>query len=385
MNYTSIMQTKTNKRPLPKGWKWSKLSEVCNIIMGQSPPGNTYRKTPDGLPFFQGKADFGLRHPIARVWCIEPTRIAEQGDILLSVRAPVGPTNVADIECCIGRGLAAIQPKEQADKEFILLALKYREDILAGLGSGSTFEAIRKEDLFNLEIPIPPLDEQRRIASWLNEKLAAVESARKAAEEQLQLTSNLIKSYLIESLSGSLHRLQLKDGFIEVKQGIGKTWYQYPVLGTTRNGVAPAKEKVGKQPERYKLVGPGTIFYNPMRINIGLIGMLDEGDAPGITSPDYVVMNAVKDVIHSRWFYYWLRSPYGEEFIKTYARGAVRERMMFTRLAPAYLEVPTYEVQSEVAEKLFYMKQLRAKIESQLAEINRLPASLLREAFVGEI
>ena len=379
------MQTKTNKRPLPKGWKWSKLSEVCNIIMGQSPPGNTYRKTPDGLPFFQGKADFGLRHPIARVWCIEPTRIAEQGDILLSVRAPVGPTNVADIECCIGRGLAAIQPKEQADKEFILLALKYREDILAGLGSGSTFEAIRKEDLFNLEIPIPPLDEQRRIASWLNEKLAAVESARKAAEEQLQLTSNLIKSYLIESLSGSLHRLQLKDGFIEVKQGIGKTWYQYPVLGTTRNGVAPAKEKVGKQPERYKLVGPGTIFYNPMRINIGLIGMLDEGDAPGITSPDYVVMNAVKDVIHSRWFYYWLRSPYGEEFIKTYARGAVRERMMFTRLAPAYLEVPTYEVQSEVAEKLFYMKQLRAKIESQLAEINRLPASLLREAFVGEI
>jgi type I restriction enzyme S subunit len=385
MNYTSIMQTKTNKRPLPKGWKWSKLSEVCNIIMGQSPPGNTYRKTPDGLPFFQGKADFGLRHPIARVWCIEPTRIAEQGDILLSVRAPVGPTNVADIECCIGRGLAAIQPKEQADKEFILLALKYREDILAGLGSGSTFEAIRKEDLFNLEIPIPPLDEQRRIASWLNEKLAAVESARKAAEEQLQLTSNLIKSYLIESLSGSLHRLQLKDGFIEVKQGIGKTWYQYPVLGTTRNGVAPAKEKVGKQPERYKLVGPGTIFYNPMRINIGSIGMLDEGDAPGITSPDYVVMNAVKDVIHSRWFYYWLRSPYGEEFIKTYARGAVRERMMFTRLAPAYLEVPTYEVQSEVAEKLFYMKQLRAKIESQLAEINRLPASLLREAFVGEI
>lgn len=379
------MQTKTNKRPLPKGWKWSKLSEVCNIIMGQSPPGNTYRKTPDGLPFFQGKADFGLRHPIARVWCIEPTRIAEQGDILLSVRAPVGPTNVADIECCIGRGLAAIQPKEQADKEFILLALKYREDILAGLGSGSTFEAIRKEDLFNLEIPIPPLDEQRRIASWLNEKLAAVESARKAAEEQLQLTSNLIKSYLIESLSGSLHRLQLKDGFIEVKQGIGKTWYQYPVLGTTRNGVAPAKEKVGKQPERYKLVGPGTIFYNPMRINIGSIGMLDEGDAPGITSPDYVVMNAVKDVIHSRWFYYWLRSPYGEEFIKTYARGAVRERMMFTRLAPAYLEVPTYEVQSEVAEKLFYMKQLRAKIESQLAEINRLPASLLREAFVGEI
>lgn len=121
-----------------------------------------------------------------------------------------------------------------------------------------------------------------------------------------------------------------------------------------------------------------------MRINIGSIAMLDEGDTPGITSPDYVVMNSVKDVIHPRWFYYWLRSPYGEDFIKTYARGAVRERMMFTRLAPAYLEVPSYKVQAHVAEKLLSIKQLQSFIESQLAEINRLPASLLREAFAGE-
>jgi type I restriction enzyme, S subunit len=120
-----------------------------------------------------------------------------------------------------------------------------------------------------------------------------------------------------------------------------------------------------------------------MRINIGSIGMLDDGDIPGITSPDYVVMNSVKGVIHPRWFYYWFRSPYGEDFIKTYARGAVRERMMFTRLAPAYLEVPSYEVQFEIAEKLFYVKKLKAKIESQLAEINLLPASILREGFTG--
>ena len=123
----------------------------------------------------------------------------------------------------------------------------------------------------------------------------------------------------------------LGDCLIEVAQGVGPDWHKYRVLGATRDGVAPAKEPVGKSPERYKLVMPGTIFYNPMRIMIGSIAMLDDGDTPGVTSPDYVVLRAREGVLHPRWFYYWLRSRSGEELIKTLARGAVRERMMCRR------------------------------------------------------
>jgi hypothetical protein len=79
---------------LPEGWKWKRLGQIASVISGQSPPGDTYRKTQEGLPFFQGKADFGQRYPVATSWCIEPKKIAHQGDILISVRAPVGPTNV---------------------------------------------------------------------------------------------------------------------------------------------------------------------------------------------------------------------------------------------------------------------------------------------------
>jgi len=115
------------------------------------------------------------------------------------------------------------------------------------------------------------------------------------------------------------------------------------MVGATRGGLAPAKEGIGKNPERYKLVEPGTIFYNPMRILLGSIALLDEGHPPGITSPDYVAFRTRSGMVHPRWFYYWLRSEDGEAFIRTLARGAVRERMLFRRLAEAEIEMPAYD------------------------------------------
>jgi len=85
----------------PKGWKWVKLGKVCKVIMGQSPPSKTYNMERKGLPFFQGKADFGELYPTPRVWCSSPQKIAQPGDILISVRVPVGPTNLANVTCCI--------------------------------------------------------------------------------------------------------------------------------------------------------------------------------------------------------------------------------------------------------------------------------------------
>lgn len=188
----------TEERRLPEGWKWVTLGKACEVIAGQSPPGETYRKSPEGLPFFQGKTDFGLRHPIARTWCVSPVKIAISNDILISVRAPVGPTNVADVKCCIGRGLAAIRCGSLSDFDYILWTLKFYESHLARLGSGSTFSAINRSDLENLNIPLPPLPEQKRIAAILNEYMAAVEKARAAAEARLEAAKALRSAYLRE-------------------------------------------------------------------------------------------------------------------------------------------------------------------------------------------
>ena len=101
-----------NNDELPEGWIIKKLDDACNIIMGQSPPGNTYNKDKSGLPFFQGKAEFGVRYPTVVKWCSKPKKVAYKNDVLISVRAPVGPTNIASSDCCIGRGLAVIRPLE---------------------------------------------------------------------------------------------------------------------------------------------------------------------------------------------------------------------------------------------------------------------------------
>ncbi len=201
---TTLDAVISKKRLLPDGWRWAKLGNVCEIIAGQSPPGSTYRKSPEGLPFFQGKADFGDPHPIARVWCIAPNKIALPGDILISVRAPVGPTNIADVECCIGRGLAAIRCGDTVDRDILLAALRHLEANLAQQGSGSTFNAISRHDLEELLIPLPPLAEQKRIASILNEQMAAVDKARAAAEEELNTINALPAALLRQAFNGAL-------------------------------------------------------------------------------------------------------------------------------------------------------------------------------------
>ena len=96
-------------------WREVHLGDVAEIVMGQSPPGSTYNESGDGLPFFQGVKDFGYRNPTPRVFCSRPSRVAQLGDILFSVRAPIGRVNIADRECTIGRGLSIIQPRDKAD------------------------------------------------------------------------------------------------------------------------------------------------------------------------------------------------------------------------------------------------------------------------------
>ena len=160
--------------------------------MGQSPPSSTYRSTPEGVPFFQGKADFGALHPTPQVWCVEPLKMAEPGDVLMSVRAPVGPTNVAAAACCIGRGLAALRPGSRMIRPFLLHTLRAAEARIAADGTGTTFKSISGKRLRAIEIPLPSLDEQRHIA----ETMSHIQRLRDSAALQLALVDDLHRSQL---------------------------------------------------------------------------------------------------------------------------------------------------------------------------------------------
>ena len=173
----------------------TQINEVCIINMGQSPDSSTYNKNGNGLPFFQGNADFGVQYPEIRMWCSEPTKVAQEGDILISVRAPIGAMNIANCECCIGRGLAALTVKKDVcERKYLWYALSNKVEELNAKGTGSTFKAINKKILEETEIPLPPLDEQRKIAAVLD-KVSDLIARRR---QQLDKLDEMVKARFVE-------------------------------------------------------------------------------------------------------------------------------------------------------------------------------------------
>ena len=168
---------------IPEGWSVKSVGQIAAVNMGQSPPSSVVNTDGDGLPFIQGNAEFGVRFPVPRQFAATCPKTADAGDILLSVRAPVGEVNVAPVRLCIGRGLAALRPMG-SDREFLFQALGALAPIFARLSQGSTFEAINGTDLRAISLVLPPLEEQRRIAEVLwsvDEATAASEAIHKAA------------------------------------------------------------------------------------------------------------------------------------------------------------------------------------------------------------
>jgi type I restriction enzyme S subunit len=150
-------------------WPQKPLGEVATVIAGQSPPSSTYNQHGDGLPFFQGKAEFGRDYPAPSKWCASPTKVAAEGDILISVRAPVGPTNFSPFACGIGRGLAAIRVSSELDRRWLRYWLGFSQARLVEKATGTTFEAITGEVLRAHVCPVPQLALQRRIVARIDE------------------------------------------------------------------------------------------------------------------------------------------------------------------------------------------------------------------------
>ena len=172
-----------------------KLKDVCRINMGQSPDSASYNCNGYGLPFFQGNADFGEKYPKVRIWCDSPIKTANEHDILISVRAPIGAINYADCECCIGRGLASLTPDQSVlSSVFLFWFLKSKTEELNNKGAGSTFKAIGKKVLEEILIPDISIDQQRSCVLTLESLYGIIQQRR----YQMTLLDDLIKSRFVE-------------------------------------------------------------------------------------------------------------------------------------------------------------------------------------------
>ncbi|HOY68935.1 MAG TPA: restriction endonuclease subunit S [Candidatus Ozemobacteraceae bacterium] len=185
---------------IPAGWSVEPVVVAFDLTMGQSPPGDTYNENGIGLPFYQGRTDFGFRFPSHRVYCTAPTRYAKSGDTLVSVRAPVGDINMANEHCCIGRGIAAVRHKSGSTSfTYHAMASLYAE-FARYEAEGTVFGSINKQNFENLQFINPPaavIEGFERIASSFDDQIRAL-------EHQNQTLASLRDTLLPKLLSGEL-------------------------------------------------------------------------------------------------------------------------------------------------------------------------------------
>ncbi|EAP7867365.1 4'-phosphopantetheinyl transferase [Salmonella enterica] len=188
----------------PNSWILSSLPDIAGINMGQSPSSSDVNEQGEGIVFFQGKAEFGKLYPTPRKYCTKPTKIASVGDILLSIRAPVGPTNIATEITAIGRGLAAISAHcGLTDPKYLLYYFRCIEPWLSTQGTGSTFKAISGQFIKELKAPLPSFAEQKIIAEKLDTLLAQVDSTKARLEQIPQILKRFRQAVLAMALNES--------------------------------------------------------------------------------------------------------------------------------------------------------------------------------------
>ena len=185
--------------------KYIKLKDVCKINMGQSPDSSSYNESGEGIPFFQGNADFGDRYPVTRIWCSEPKKVAQENDILISVRAPIGAINYSKEKCCIGRGLAALTvDKTKISEKLLFWVLKAKKEELNRQGTGSTFKAISKKSLEELLIPQIDIKEQEKDVEILEKIYMIIQNKHK----ELKLLTDLISARFVEMFGDPIRNTQ---------------------------------------------------------------------------------------------------------------------------------------------------------------------------------
>ena len=190
---------------IPKGWSFGTLKDEFNLNMGQSPKGDTYNETGDGMIFFQGRSDFGFRYPSVRMFTKDPKKVAKKFETLISVRAPVGDINMVEYDCCIGRGLGSISHSRKLFSYTYYKILSIQEELKSYDNEGTVFGSINKETLGNIKTIIPPLT----ISCGFDDLVKGKDQLIYNLTNQNQQLTNLRDTLLPKLISGELEVSQI--------------------------------------------------------------------------------------------------------------------------------------------------------------------------------
>lgn len=181
-------------------WRNGVLSDIADIVMGQSPDGKSYNEDGIGTVFYQGRAEFGTRFPTQRLFTTEPKRMAQENDVLISVRAPVGDLNVAKEDCCIGRGLGAVRSKDGHQSFVLYTMFALRSQLNVFNGEGTVFGSINRDSLNSLPVIIPPITEINKFEALV----APMDKAIRTNHDEICHLQSLRDALLPRLMSGEI-------------------------------------------------------------------------------------------------------------------------------------------------------------------------------------
>lgn len=185
---------------IPKGWEVGKLDDIAIITMGQSPKGSSYNEDGDGVVFYQGRTDFTNRFPVRRLYTTEPKRMAKSGDILMSVRAPVGDINIANEECCIGRGLCSLKSNVNMESYLLYMMLKLKEKFNVFNGEGTVFGSINQKDLKGIKVIKP----KKSLIEDFNKTVRSLDKQYFCLDKESKILTKIRDTLLPKLMSGEI-------------------------------------------------------------------------------------------------------------------------------------------------------------------------------------
>lgn len=351
------------------------------------------------MPFFQGKADFKEKYPQVRMWCnSENRKEAEPGDILISVRAPVGSVNICNQKSIIGRGLSAIRPFPNLNGEFLYYFFKSNEQKIANLGTGSTFKAITQETLGKIDVPLPPITDQIRIAHLLGK----VEGLIAQRKQHLQQLDDLLKTVFLE-MFGDPVRMKNQPHFqfgnyLEFLTSGSRGWAKYySDSGNVFLRINNVKDTRIKLDDIVYVDAPKSVEANRTRVKAGDLLLSITADlgrtavVPSELEGAYInqhlaLIRILPDEGLNPIFLAWyFTMPYGNAFIQKKNREGVKAGLNFDDIRGLQIVKPAVQLQNQFANIVEKVEDLKSLYQQSLSELENLYGALSQKAFKGEL
>ncbi len=409
---------------IPVHWEVKRLKYVADLNMGQSPPSEEYNSDQIGTPFLQGNAEFGLHHPTPKIYCPTAKKYARPGDILLSVRAPVGAINIVDQGYGIGRGLCAIRSRiNQLERHYAKYLLEVVRTELHVVATGSTYDAVAVDDISNLICVVPPISEQTQIANLLDRKTEQIDELIRVKERRIELLQEQRTALINQAVTKGLDpNVEMKPSGVEWIGEIPKYWevkrikYLASLIskGTTPTTIGReilyegeirfikveniVDNQIEFKPEHYidektnQMLKRSQLKENDVLFVIaGTIGKVS------LIGPDHLPANTNQAISFIRphenelpeFIYYWLQSDNIQKTVWLKAVQSAQPNLSMEDLGNLYVPYPSIAEQRQIvkyiADKTQTIVQLIQRAYKQIELFKEYRQSLISEAVTGKI